>query len=303
MSNKYLHRILPHLRDTFSDIQFSIVGHQATVENIRDQFTLHIIDSKIHDDDPFGFVKLKVPLKTNHSSYDQLILFVNLMNHTHRGCHWAVDTLADHAPEMYLYATLITELGRRSDDKDQIVMEILNLQKMKFLTDQYIHEIEKRPLWLNEFKNAYEQNLISCLAPENFLNPYDKTIYQKLLQRITQLDYRLEQINASSFQITNDKNTISILTFLGPELISLYSVVAENKLNILSLKKMINEKNQDLIFGHYEVSSIQNIICFNNYFRIAEGLRDIKLRLFLDSPDFAKIIYAESEQPVIQKVA
>jgi hypothetical protein len=295
MPDQYLHRILPHIKDTFSDADISIVGNRAVVKNLAPDFNLVLEDNKIHNDDNFGFVKLKVPVENRGLNYDQLIQFITQMNHTHRGCHWALDTMSEMENQLYVYATMITELGRRVDDKDQIVMEILNLQKMKFLTDRFLDDLKENPLWLNEFVQIHGSGIIACLAPENFLNPEDTTIYKRTLKHMSKLNYQIEQINASSFKIVNEKGTLSVLTFLGPELVSLYSVITEQNKDFINLKKVLNERNQDVLMGHYEISPVQNIIGYTNYLRLAEGLRDIKIRLFLDSPDIAKMIYFDNE--------
>lgn len=291
MPDQYLHRILPHIKDTFSEAAITLHGNQATVEKLNHNFTLILEDNKVHNDDAFGFVKLKVPLDNQGLNYEQLNQFVAQMNHCHRGCHWGIDTMSSDDVQLYLYATMITELGRRIDDKDQIVMEILNLQKMKHYTDQYLTEMKSNSLWLQSFSLTYGKNIIPCLAPEHFLNPEDKSIYSRTLKHIEKLNYRVEQINGSCFKITNNKLTVSILTFLGPELMSIYSVVTEENKNFINLKKLLNERNQDLIMGHFEISPIAQIVAYTNYLRLADGLRDIKLRLFLDSPDIAKLIY------------
>lgn len=298
MPDQYLHRILPHIKDTFSEAVISISKNhtQAEIENLNHNFSLVIEDNKIHPDDNFGFVKLKVPVPQHYLSYDQLVQFTALMNHCHRGCHWAIDTMASNDNVLYLYSTLITELGRRTDDKDQIIMEILNLQKMKYFTDQYLLELAKNPVWFNNFSEIHGKSVIPCLAPENFLNPENKKIYQHTIEHILKLNYRVQKINDSTFKITNDKNTVSIMTFLGPELITLYSVVTEENKTTHNLKKILNERNQDVLFGHFETSPIPQIIGFTNYIRLADGIRDIKLRLFLDSPDLAKLIYFENKE-------
>lgn len=295
MPDNYLHRILPHIKDTFSDAEFSIRANHAVIEKLNHGFSLIVEDNKIHADDAFGFVKLKVPIMNQGLSYEQLIQFVAQMNQCHRGCHWAIDTLGENENQIFLYATLITELGRRDDDKDQIVMEILNLQKMKYYTDQYLNEIKTNPHWLKNFSATYGRNIIPCLAPENFLNPEDVTIYKRTLKQIAKLNYRIEQINASCFQITNPKNSVSILTFIGPELISLYSVVTEENRDFINLKKILNERNQDLIVGHYEISPVQQIVGYTNYLRLADGIRDVKLNLFMDSTEIAKLIYFDNQ--------
>lgn len=295
MPDNYLHRILPHIKDTFSDATFSIQANRAIVENLNRDFTLLLEDNKLHDDDAFGFVKLKVPVKHQGFSYEQLIEFTTQMNHCHRGCHWGVDTMSAVDVELYLYATLITELGRRVDDKDQIVMEILNLQKMKFYTDQYLTEMKHYPLWLKSFSLTHGKNILSCLAPENFINPEDHSLFERTLKQMRHLNYTIEKINGLSFKVTNEKNTISVMTKLGPELLSIYSVVTEENKSVLNLKKLLNERNQDLIMGHFEISPVQQMIGYTNYLRLADGLRDIKLRLFLDSPDIAKLIYFDNQ--------
>lgn len=295
MPDQYLHRILPHIKDTFSDAAFSIHGNRAVIENLNHNFTLIIEDNKLHDDDTFGFVKLKVPVNHQGFSYEQLIEFTAQMNHCHRGCHWGVDTMSGDDVELYLYATMITELGRRVDDKDQVVMEILNLQKMKFYTDQYLTEMKTYPLWLKSFSLTHGKNIIPCLAPENFINPEDRSIYERTLKHMAQLNFKIEKLNGPSFKVTNEKNTISVMTILGPELISIYSVVTEENKSYVNLKKLLNERNQDLIMGHYEISPVQQIIGYTNYLRLADGMRDVKLRLFLDSPDIAKLIYFDNQ--------
>lgn len=299
MPDQYLHRILPHIKDTFSDAEISIEANRAVVEKLNHNFTLILEDNKIHNDDTFGFVKLKVPIESQGLNYEQLNQFVAQMNHCHRGCHWAVDTVSDTMSsedvQIYIYATMITELGRRVDDKDQVVMEILNLQKMKYYTDQYLTEMKSNPLWLKSFSLTYGKNIIPCLAPENFLNPLDTSIYNRTLKHMEKLNYQIEQINGSCFKVTNDKLTVSILTFLGPELVSIYSVVTEENKTVVNLKKLLNERNQDLIMGHFEISPIAQIVGYTNYLRLADGMRDIKLRLFLDSPDIAKMIYFDNQ--------
>lgn len=294
MPDSYLHRILPHIKDTFADAEISISGRQAMVENLNQNFKLYIEDNKLHTDDNFGFVKLKVPLNSLGLSYEQLVQFVTQMNHCHRGCHWVIDTMSANENQLYLYATLITELGRRTDDKDQVIMEILNLQKMKFHTDHYLAELKAFPQWLQGFENTYGKNIIPCLAPENFLNPEDRQIYKRTLNHILKLNYRIEQLNPACYKITNEKNMISVLTFIGPELISLYSVITDENKNYYNLKKLLNERNQDLIMGHYEISPLQQLVGYTNYLRLADGIRDVKLRLFLDSPDIAKMIYFDN---------
>lgn len=295
MPDQYLHRILPHIKDTFSDAEISIQANRAVIEKLNHNFTLIIEDNKIHNDDSFGFVKLKVPLDCQGLDYEQLNLFVAQMNHCHRGCHWGIDTMSQTDVELYLYATMITELGRRVDDKDQIVMEILNLQKMKYYTDQYLTEMKSNPLWLKSFSLTYGKNIIACLAPENFLNPEDRAIYARTLKQMEKLNYKIEPINSSCFKVTNEKLTVSVLTFLGPELMSLYSVVTEENQSFINLKKLLNERNQDLIMGHFEITPVAQIVGYTNYLRLADGLRDIKLRLFLDSPDIAKMIYFDKQ--------
>ena len=295
MPDQYLHRILPHIRDVFSDAEISIQANCAVVEKLNHNFTLVLEDNKLHPDDAFGFVKLKSPIDSQGLSYERLIEFVAQMNHCHRGCHWGIDTMSSDDVQLYIYATMITELGRRVDDKDQVVMEILNLQKMKFYTDQYLTEMKSNHLWLKSFSLTYGKNIIPCLAPENFLNPEDRSIYSRTLKHMLQLNYKIEQINASCFKITTEKDTVAVLTFLGPELMSLYSVVTEDNKSIVNLKKLLNERNQDLIMGHYEISPIQQIVGYTNYLRLADGIRDIKIRLFLDSPDIAKMIYFDNQ--------
>ena len=297
MPGYYLHRILPHIKDTFSAAEVSISRNHthAVIENLNHNFILEIEDNKIHSDDHFGFIKLKVPIENHNLNYERLVQFVSLMNHCHRGCHWAIDTMAENENVLYLYSTLITELGRRTDDKDQIVMEILNLQRMKYHTEQYLLDSSQNPQWFNQFMEIHGKTVIACLAPEHFLDSENRKIYQQTLEHILKLGYDVQKINNSSFKITNDKNSISILTFLGPELISLYGVITEENKSYLNLKKILNERNQDLLMGHFEMSPIQQIVGFTNYLRLAEGIRDIKMKLFLDSPDIAKMMYFENK--------
>ena len=47
--------------------------------------------------------------------------------------------------------------------------------------------------------------------------------------------------------------------------------------------------------GHFEPSPVNDIIGYTNFIRLTHGLRDIKIQLFLDSPDFAKMLFFENE--------
>lgn len=288
--------MLPHIKETFSDAVIFVSENRkyAEVENLNHNFTLIIEDQKIHPDDSFGFVKLKAFIDNTHFNYEQMLQFITVMNHCHRGCHWAIDTLHPDGNKLYLYSTLITELGRRNDDREQMVMEILNLQKMKYLTDQYLIECKKNPFWFKDFLETYGCSIIPCHAPENYI-PEPEFAMVQTLERILKLNYNVQKINNTSFKITSEKNSVSILTFLGHELVSVYSVVTEENKTSINLRQILNERNQDILWGHYEISPVQNIIGFTNYLRLSDGLRDIKLRLFLDSPDFARTMYFENQ--------
>lgn len=301
MADFYLHRILPHIKNTFSGVEWQLSANHrlAQVENLNKNFSLIIEDIKMDPNDSFGFVKLKVPIPlpaNSHLTYEQLVHFVATMNHCHRGCHWTVDTLHHESNEIYLYSTLITELGRRADDKDQIVMEILNLQKMKYHTDQYLADFANDPFWAKSFMTHFHHTVIPCIAPENFNNSKNEALLERFLARALQLKYNITAVNSNTFKVVTTKGHIAILTFLGEELLSIYSVVTESSPHQSQLSKVLNEYNQESFLGHYECSPVKHMVCYTNYMRLAEGLRDIKIQLFLDSPDFAEIYYFDQKE-------
>lgn len=290
--------MIPHLYDTFSDIKVNTNANInfAEVDQLNRHFKLSISDQHIHTDDHFSFVKLSSPLPkelTSQMNYEQLIQFVTLLNQSYRGCNWSLDSLSEDNT-ICLYSTFVSDLGLSHSDKDQLTMEILNLQKMFFMTEQYILDYNQNPMWLLNLKQKLDKRIIPCFAPENFITIDKSKLYTSLIEYALKLNYKIEIVNQNSFRITNEKQTVSLLTFIGDELVSIYSVISENNNNADRVKPLLNEINQNLILGHLEPSPISKVIGYTNYIRLTNEMSDIKLRLFFDSPEIAKMTYSEN---------
>lgn len=298
MSQIYFENIIPHLKETFSGISVDCNPEFTcmTVRNLNRHFNFTITDTHVNPEDHFSFVKLvaNLPEKlTVGLSYDQIIQFITIMNHNYRGCHWALDSMSEHN-EIYIYASVVSDLGQTTGDKDQLVMEILNLQKIFFMTEQHLISLQAHPHWLIDFKQKFEKTVIPCLAPENYISVEKSKLYVCFLEYVLKLNHKIESFNSNTFKITNDKQQVSLITFLGEELISIYSVISEDYRQTEQLKSILNELNQNLLLGHLEPSPISHLVGFSHFLRLTDELSDIKIRLFLDSAEIGKITYLEN---------